>query len=56
MNGISLISMLLNGTSMNSCHIIEWIHTKVKVIEWDISEFNAILNGIPLKSMLLNGT
>ena len=33
----------------------KWNHTKFIFIEWSINEFNAIMNGIPLKSMLSNG-
>jgi hypothetical protein len=34
----------------------EWNYTEVNVIECNISAFNAIMNGIPLMSILLNGT
>jgi len=34
----------------------EWNPTEVNVVKSDINEFNALINGIPLKAKLSNGT
>jgi hypothetical protein len=66
LNGTSVNSMVsLMGYLQSQCYwrehqriqcYDEWNPTEVNVIEWDISGFNGIINGIPSKSMLLKGT
>jgi hypothetical protein len=66
LNGTPVKSMLYwKASHWSQCYQMkhQWIQCRIEsshwvkwYIEWNISEFNDIINGMPLKSMLLNGT